>query len=55
MVNDEPGYSGGLKLQQLKTLCKARGLKVGGKKTELVGRLENDDKQKALRCVLCYC
>jgi hypothetical protein len=44
--------SGGLKLQQLKAHCKARGLKVGGKKAELVGRLKNDDRQKVSRCVL---
>ena len=41
-------YSGGLKLQQLKVQCKARGLKIGGKKAELVGHLENDDRQKVL-------
>ena len=41
-------YSGGLKLQQLKAQCKARGLKIGGKKVELVGRLENNDRQKVL-------
>ena len=45
-------YSGGLKLQQLKAQCKSQGLKVGGKKIELVSHLENDDRQKMLSCVL---
>jgi hypothetical protein len=42
-------YSGGLKLQQLKAQCKSRGLKVGGKKVELMGRLEKNDRQKGSR------
>ena len=36
-------YSSRLKLSQLKAQCKERLLKVGGKKAELVSRLENDD------------
>ena len=38
-------YSSKLKLGQLKAQCRDRGLKVGGKKGELVSRLEDEDRQ----------
>ena len=34
-----------LKLGQLKARCKERGMKVGGKKGDLVSRLENEDQR----------
>ena len=41
---------------QLKAQCRERGLKVGGKKGEMVTRLENDDQQlqesSCHRCVM---
>ncbi|KAF8814965.1 hypothetical protein BYT27DRAFT_7081092 [Phlegmacium glaucopus] len=45
-------YSNGFKLDELKIQCRARKLKVGGKKSDLVSRLENDDSRQASRCVL---
>jgi hypothetical protein len=39
-------YSKGLKVEQLKAQCKARKLKVGGKKGELISRLESDDNSR---------
>ena len=49
-------YSSKLKMGQLKAQCRERGLKVGGKKGEMVTRLENDDQQlqesSCHRCVM---
>jgi hypothetical protein len=38
-------YSSKLKMGQLKARRRERGLKVGGKKGELVSRLENEDRR----------
>ena len=45
-------YSRGLNLKRLKAQCKSRRLKVGGKKSDLVSHLENDDSQQVSRWVL---
>ena len=41
-------YSSELKLGQLKARCRERGLKVGGKKGELVSRLRLEDEESDL-------
>jgi len=40
-------FSKGFKLEQLKAQCRAHKLKVGGRKNELVSRLENDDSRQS--------
>jgi len=54
--DDEDGddaYSD-LKNAELKELCKDRGLKVSGKKQELVDRLKDDDWEKARQATIRY-
>jgi hypothetical protein len=38
-------FSTGLKVEELKKQCKARKLKVGGNKAELVSRLQDSDNK----------
>jgi len=45
--DDEENEYIDLKVEDLKTLCKGRKLKVGGKKVELIERLQDDDWEKA--------
>ena len=45
--DDEETEYTNLKVEELKTLCKGRKLKLGGKKVELIERLQDDDWEKA--------